>query len=156
SYGDWSSDVCSSDLASGADHVTTPCRPLVVIVFGDGKGHPAAAGNEKHSQARVLVTRLLVPGCAGRFHSSTVAYELFFRLFACNTFFRRRKDFGVISTNSSSAMNSMACSRFSGLNGTRRMASSAVEARMFVSFFSRTAFTSRSVSLAFSPMIMPS
>ena len=35
------------------------------------------------------------------------------------------------------------------------MASSAVEARMLVSFFSRTTFTSRSVSFAFSPMIMP-
>ena len=34
--------------------------------------------------------------------------------------------------------------------------SSAVEARMLVSFFSRTTFTSRSASLAFSPMIMPS
>ena len=33
--------------------------------------------------------------------------------------------------------------------GTRRMASSAVEARMLVSFFSRTTLTSRSLSLDF-------
>src|SRR5437667_31706 len=52
-------------------------------------------------------------------------------------------------------MNSIACSRFNCLKGTRRIASSAVEERMLVSFFSRTTFTSRSVSFAFSPMIMP-
>src|SRR4051812_28451140 len=47
---------------------------------------------------------------AARLHySSTVAYELFLRRFACRTFLRMRKNLGVISTNSSSAMNSMAC-----------------------------------------------
>ena len=35
------------------------------------------------------------------------------RRFACRIFLRRRSDFGVTSTNSSSAMNSMACSRLS-------------------------------------------
>src|ERR1022692_3689112 len=53
-------------------------------------------------------------------------------------------------------MNSMACSRFSMRGGTSRMASSAVDARMLVSFFSLTMFTSRSASRAFSPTIMPS
>ena len=47
--------------------------------------------------------------------------------------------------NSSSAMNSIACSRFNWRQGTRRIASSAVDARILVSFFSRTTFTSRSV-----------
>ena len=62
----------------------------------------------------------------------------------------------LTDTRGTVVMNSIACSRFSGLNGTRRIASSAVDARMLVSFFSRTAFTSRSVSFAFSPMSMPS
>src|SRR5260370_26863401 len=37
------------------------------------------------------------------------------RRLACRTFLRRRMDLGVISTNSSSAMNSMACSRLNSL-----------------------------------------
>src|SRR5277367_2913379 len=78
------------------------------------------------------------------------------RRLACRIFLRRRKDFGVTSTSSSSAMNSMACSRFIGLKGTRRIASSALEARMLVSFFSRTTFTSRSLSRECSPITMPS
>src|SRR5260370_32828419 len=89
-------------------------------------------------------------------HPSTVAIEPRFRLFDCRTFLRSRRDFGVTSTNSSSAMNSIACSRLRLRYGTRRIASSEVDARMLVSFFSRTMFTSRSVSFAFSPMIMPS
>ena len=64
--------------------------------------------------------------------------------------------FGVTSTSSSSAMNSIACSRFRFLKGTRRIASSAVDERMLVSFFSRTMFTSRSLSREFSPTTMPS
>src|SRR5947199_10854667 len=39
--------------------------------------------------------------------------------------------------------------------GIRRMASSAVEARMLVCFFSFVTFTSMSFGRAFSPMIMP-
>src|ERR1700722_11132916 len=78
------------------------------------------------------------------------------RRLAWRIFLRRRKDLGVTSTTSSSAMNSIACSRFIGLKGTRRMASSALEARMLVSFFSRTSFTSRSLSRECSPMTMPS
>jgi len=42
---------------------------------------------------------------------STAASEPFFRLFDCRIFFLNRSDFGVTSTNSSSAINSMACSR---------------------------------------------
>ena len=41
------------------------------------------------------------------------------------------------------------------LGGTKRIASSEVDARMLVSFFSLTMFTSRSLSRAFSPTIMP-
>src|SRR5579862_464885 len=141
--------------AAGADQIAAPCRSLMIVVLGDRKGRAATARDEEHPQAGVLLCVFF--GLGRSFHdSSTTAYELFFRLFDCKTFLRRRSAFGVISTNSSSAMNSMACSRLSGRKGTRRMASSAVEARILVSFFSRTALTSRSVSLAFSPMIMPS
>ncbi len=43
---------------------------------------------------------------------STVAIEPRLRLFACKIFLRSRSDFGVTSANSSSAINSIACSRF--------------------------------------------
>src|SRR5450432_1644070 len=72
------------------------------------------------------------------------------------TFLRSRIETGVTSTSSSSRMNSMACSRFRMRGGTRRMPSSEVEARILVSFFSLTMFTSRSASRAFSPTIIPS
>src|ERR1700723_2888411 len=134
-----------------ADHAPGP--------GGEGGKH----GDEHHFKANSL------DGCQAdccqpdrdtdccKFHdSSTAASAPFLRRFDCKIFWRRRSDFGVISANSSSAMNSMACSRFICWKGTRRIASSAVEARMLVSFFSRTAFTSRSLSLAFSPTIMPS
>src|ERR1051325_3254014 len=55
--------------------------------------------------------------------------------------FRRRMFLGVTSTNSSSPMNSIACSSERSLGGTKRMASSALEARMLVSFFSLINFT---------------
>ena len=45
--------------------------------------------------------------------------------------------------------------KFKIFGGTSRMASSAVDARIFVSFFSFTIFTSRSRVREFSPMIMP-
>ena len=63
---------------------------------------------------------------------------------------------GVTSTSSSSLMNSIACSRPSLRGGTRRIASSAVEARMLVCFFSFVTLTSMSLGRAFSPMIIPS
>src|SRR5579864_2316082 len=147
--------------ASGAGKITAPGRALMIIVLGDGKGCAAAAWNQKHAQGRgtflALASGFGFFGLAAFLHdSSTAARALFLRLFDCSTFLRKRSALGVTSTNSSSAMNSIACSRFSGRKGTSRMASSAVDARMLVSFFSRTALTSRSVSLAFSPMIMPS
>jgi len=43
-----------------------------------------------------------------------------------------------------------------GRGGIRRTSSSAVEERMFVSFFSLVALTSRSSARAFSPTTMPS
>src|ERR1700722_1325966 len=78
------------------------------------------------------------------------------RRLACSTFLRILSDFGVTSTSSSSAINSMHCSSVSALNGTSRTASSEPEARMFESFFSRTALTSRSLSRLCSPTIIPS
>src|SRR3989304_2300251 len=48
---------------------------------------------------------------------------------------------GVTSTDSSSRMNSSACSSESGRGGIRRTSSSEVDERMFVSFFSFVPFT---------------
>ncbi len=59
--------------------------------------------------------------------ASTGIAFFFGRRFACNIFFRRRRVFGVTSTISSSATNSIACSSVKALNGTSLMASSAVE-----------------------------
>ena len=53
-------------------------------------------------------------------------------------------------------MNSTACSRPSLRGGMRRIASSALDARMLVCFFSFVTLTSMSLGLAFSPMTMPS
>ena len=63
---------------------------------------------------------------------------------------------GVTSTHSSSRMNSSACSSASSRFGINRVNSSDVDWRMFVSFFSRVAFTSMSCARTFSPTIMPS
>src|SRR3984885_8884879 len=78
------------------------------------------------------------------------------RFLASRTFFRRRMDFGVTSTNSSSAMNSIAFSKVMSRGGISRMASSAEEERMLVCFFSLVKFTFMSSSRAFSPRIIPS
>src|SRR6185437_3292054 len=78
------------------------------------------------------------------------------RMLPARIFFRRRMLFGVISTSSSSLMNSTACSRLKRRGGISRMASSAVDARMLVCFFSLVMFTSMSLVREFSPMIIPS
>src|SRR5512143_482514 len=75
---------------------------------------------------------------------------------ASRIFFRMRIDAGVISTSSSSLMNSRADSRERIRGGTSRSASSAPAARMFVSFFSFVMFTSMSTGRVFSPTIIPS
>ena len=62
----------------------------------------------------------------------------------------------VISTSSSSLMNSTALSSVSCTGGTRRIASSVPEARMLVSCLQRMGFTTMSFSRECSPMIMPS
>ena len=78
------------------------------------------------------------------------------RLPAFSSTLRRRTFFGVTSTHSSSRMNSRAWSSDSGRGGVRRMSSSLLDARMFVSFFSLQMFTSMSSLRAFSPTTMPS
>src|SRR5436190_4601360 len=78
------------------------------------------------------------------------------RFCAESSTFRSRMLFGVTSTHSSSRISSSACSSESGRGGIRRTVSSELAARMFVSFFSLVAFTSRSLARAFSPTIMPS
>jgi hypothetical protein len=59
--------------ASGTEHVAAPRRPLAVVVLCDGKGHPTAAGDEKHLQASVLIGFFLVSGCGGWFHDCSTA-----------------------------------------------------------------------------------
>src|SRR5882724_6351189 len=73
-----------------------------------------------------------------------------------SAFLRRRIDFGVISSTSSSRIHSSACSRFMVRGGVRRTASSEVEERTLVSFFSLVILTSRSLSRACSPTTCPS
>src|SRR5687767_3032325 len=69
---------------------------------------------------------------------------------------RRRTFWGVTSTHSSSRISSSACSSERTRAGISRTSSSAEAARMFVSFFSFVALTSRSSARAFSPTIIPS
>src|SRR6266550_6684240 len=133
-----------------------PLCALPVVLLGNCEARAAAARDQKHPKGAFRALRLGRMTLGHYLPSSTITATLFFRLFDCRTFLRRRRALGVTSTNSSSAMNSIACSRFSWRKGIRRMASSDVEARMLVSFFSRTTLTSRSVSFAFSPMIIPS
>src|ERR1019366_9672603 len=104
----------------------------------------------------VLETMISALGAAPIEHCrySTAAPFLGRRL-ACSTRLRMRSDFGVTSTSSSSAMNSIACSSVRLRYGTRRTASSEPEARMLDIFFSRTQLTSRSLSRECSPTIMP-
>src|ERR1019366_1541603 len=109
----------------------------------------------KESQLLLEIDRHVVQGSVPQLACAPFSHRLGLR-FCCNTFLRSRSDFGVTSTISSSAMNSMACSRFRDLTGTSRMASSALDARMLVIFFSRTTLTSRSLSRECSPTIMPS
>jgi FeS assembly ATPase SufC len=73
-----------------------------------------------------------------------------------SNFLRRRMWFGVISTSSSSSMNSMACSSvcFTGVVST--MFSSVPDARTLVNCLPLVGFTTRSLSRLCSPTIMPS
>jgi hypothetical protein len=69
---------------------------------------------------------------------------------------RMRTVSGVTSTSSSSSIQASAGSSPMSRCGTSRTASSCPDARMFVSFFSRQTFTSRSTSREYSPTTMPS
>ena len=64
--------------------------------------------------------------------------------------------FGVISTSSSSAMNSMADSRVSWIGGVSVTASSLPDERTLVSCLVLIGLTTRSLSRLWMPMIMPS
>jgi hypothetical protein len=70
--------------------------------------------------------------------------------------FRSRTDFGVISTSSSSSMYSSASSNVICRGAFKTTVFSAPAARMLVSFFSRQAFTGRSLSRQCSATICPS
>src|SRR3970282_555045 len=75
---------------------------------------------------------------------------------SCRWRLRRRIDFGVISTRSSSVMNSTAYSSVRPIGGTRSIASSLPEARILVSCLVRIGFTTRSLSRLWIPTIIPS
>jgi hypothetical protein len=90
-----------------------PLCTSAVVFFGDRKADTATAGDEKHAQRLIRDDRLTLALLRHYGVSSTMtAPVLFLRRFACKVFLRKRRDLGVISTNSSSAINSIACSRF--------------------------------------------
>src|SRR5262245_5480595 len=78
------------------------------------------------------------------------------RFCAESSILRSRMSDGVTSTHSSSRMYSSAWSSESHRGGISRTVESAEGARVFVSFFSFVALTSRSSTRAFSPTIIPS
>src|SRR4029077_18491748 len=85
--------------------IAAPRGALMVIVLCHRERCPTAARDKEHAQWRSAFSVLL--GLASGLHdSSTVAYDFFLRWFDWSVFLRRRSDLGVISTNSSSAMNS--------------------------------------------------
>src|SRR5271154_5576556 len=63
-----------------------------------------------------------------------ISCQRFGRFFASSTFLRRRMDFGVTSTNSSSEINSIAFSSVNSRGGISRIASSALDERLFACF----------------------
>ena len=92
----------------------TPMSTFTVVFLGDRKADTAAARDQKHAQRLIRDDRLTLALLRHYGVSSTMtAPVLFLRRFAGKVFLRKRKDLGVISTNSSSAINSIACSRFS-------------------------------------------
>ena len=89
-------------------------------------------------------------------HDQGTGLKILYRAFWARMFLRRRMLLGVTSICSSSLMNSMARSRVNGRTGLKVMFSSFPAARIFESFFSLQAFTSRSFSRLCSPTIIPS
>src|SRR5438105_1889578 len=88
--------------------------------------------------------------------SQPLCRSAFLRSASLSNAFRNRIDLGVISTNSSSSMYSSAASSSNRRGGFSTVLISAVEERMFVNFFSRAAFTGRSLSRQCSATISPS
>ena len=80
----------------------------------------------------------------------------FMRSSLLSTILRMRMLFGVISTSSSSAMNSRDCSRESTVCGVSFSASSEPEARVFVACFYLQTLMTMSSPFGLLPTIMPS
>ena len=81
--------------AAWADEITAPRSALMVVVFGDGESCSATARDQEHAQREFVFIFIfgilfgLLRVCALAFHdSSTVAYEVLFRLFDCKVFLR--------------------------------------------------------------------
>jgi len=99
-------------LATGRTHQKpAPLAALAVIILRNREGGAATAGNQMHPGQRRASFELSPRLFHDYVLSSTAMSALFFRLFDCKIFLRIRRDLGVISTYSSSAMNSIACSR---------------------------------------------
>jgi len=90
-----------------------PLCALPIVLFRNGETGTAATRDQKHPKGAFCALRLGRAMFGHYLPSSTITATLFFRLFDCKIFLRRRRALGVTSTNSSSAMNSIACSRFS-------------------------------------------
>jgi hypothetical protein len=97
--------------APGTFQIASPRCALLIILLRNRKARAAATGNQVQLQVGIGLRNWLAAACHQR-SSSAIAIELRLRLLACKTFLRNRSDLGVTSTNSSSAMNSIACSRF--------------------------------------------
>ncbi len=85
-------------------------RPIAGLASSDGiRNRPEKElDKDVNNEAAHLITSL----SDGRSSYSAPFSQRLGRLFCCRTLLRRRSDLGVTSTTSSSAMNSMACSRF--------------------------------------------
>src|SRR5689334_10324281 len=155
--------ACSSAVIRRTDVAAVEPQRGRVRLRSSRKRFAAAARPNAASQARQLLRpdkqKRPRPFDRGRFRSAGAkSYALAFlaarvRSLSSRIFLRRRIDFGVTSHNSSSWMNSRACSRVKRTGGTRAMVSSLPEARMLSSFLPLVGLTPRSLSRLFRPTI---
>src|SRR6266545_4183059 len=142
-----SSAACTGSPASAANSaaVSPPPDRVGPPPPHDGSATAAKANSPHHRHVRRAPT--------GR-HCGAPSQVLRPRRRSCSrrSRLRTRIAAGVISTSSSSAMNSMPPSRVSARGGVNLMPSSWLWVRMFVFCFSRHAFTTMSSARALSPM----
>lgn len=49
--------------ASGTGEIATPGGTLAIVVFGDGEGRAAAAGDQEHAEGKLVVCLRGASGC---------------------------------------------------------------------------------------------